>query len=274
MLSKIIERPLSNIICYHRFQSVTSAIEKGISDSGGWFAFAHTGSALCVRFIDFAIYLNLIYWRHLVRNGYRRFTLRHIKQLKNCSSTLIAVMVMVLLVLLVSLRRRWRLPQIASEKFHFLFFPLYTVAARCMCVCLCVRIQFETKQWTRIAIVNAVWQWGTRNTHIMHIICLLLSDFQTFLNSCEIESYLCFFESVLCTLPRPFLEHLMHNEQLRITSYRQGRGESKSLKNESLLRLPREGEYIRIQRFRFLGFVHGKIQICYNISWSTWYRGK
>lgn len=46
-----------------------------------------TRTVLFVRFIDFAIYLNLIYWPHLVRNGCGRFALWHIRQLKNCSFT-------------------------------------------------------------------------------------------------------------------------------------------------------------------------------------------
>lgn len=102
--SKIIELAVCNIICYHRFRKCHQHHPelKGISRRDG--SHSLTRTVLSVRFIDFAIYLNLIYWTHLVRNGYGRFTLWHIRQLKNCSSTECTSVTVVLVIWW----KRWR----------------------------------------------------------------------------------------------------------------------------------------------------------------------
>lgn len=83
----------------------------------------------------------------------------------------------------------------------------------CVCDCKFRNEKKETKNLLPIMLC------GT------HIICLLLSAFPTFFASSEIESYLCSLENIstcVCTLARPFFEHLMHNEQLNVAPCRQG----------------------------------------------------
>lgn len=169
---------------------------------------------LFVRFIDFAIYLNLIYWPHLVRNGCGRFTLWHIRQLKNCSSTEVHIGVAVVMAW-----RGWRLPQIANERFHFLFL-FFSIrngyraqgAYSFFCVDGVHRNYFgrmsraladnsKIKKTEKIFYFHHV-VWHT------HIICLLLSAFPTFFSAQKLNHvYALFPENIYFGLRVLWLVH-------------------------------------------------------------------